>query len=42
VNDEHMNYYVGFRTLDTAHTIKITPNIEKYDTTERNYEGEKK
>ena len=41
VNDEHMNYYVGFRTLDTAHTIKITPNIEKYDTTERNYEGEK-
>ena len=41
VNDEHMNYYVGFRTLDTAHTIKITPNIEKYDTKERNYEGEK-
>ena len=37
----HMNYYVGFRTVDINQNIKITPIENKYDTTERNMEGTK-
>ena len=37
----HMNYYVGFRTLNKNQNIKITPIENKYDTTERNMEGTK-
>ena len=39
--DYYTSYYVGFRTLDKNHTIIITPNPIKYDTTERNSEGKK-
>ena len=40
-NDEHMNYYVGFRTVEKDQSIIINPVTKKYDTTERNLEGEK-
>ena len=40
-SDDHMNYYVGFRTVDIKQNIIITPIPKKYDTTERNIEGEK-
>ena len=40
-SDEHMNYYVGFRTVDEEQNIKIYPILKKYDTTERNIEGAK-
>ena len=40
-SDDHMNYYVGFRTVDIKQNIIITPIAKKYDTTERNIEGEK-
>ena len=37
----HMNYYVGFRTVNKNQNIIITPIVNKYDTTERNMEGTK-
>ena len=37
----HLNYYVGFRTLNKEQEIIITPIRNKYDTTERNMEGTK-
>ena len=40
-NDGHMNYYVGFRTVEKDQNIIINPVTKKYDTTERNLEGEK-
>ena len=30
--DEHMNYYVGFRTVDINQQITIKPVLKKYDT----------
>ena len=41
VSDEHMNYYVGFRTVEKNQNIMILPIAKKYDTTERNFEGQK-
>ena len=37
----HMNYYVGFRTVNKDQNIIITPIENKYDTTERNMEETK-
>ena len=38
-SDEHLNYYVGFRTVELNQNITIVPIEKKYDTTERNVEG---
>ena len=40
-SEEHMNYYVGFRTVELNQNITIIPKEKRYDTTERNFEGEK-
>jgi len=40
-NDDVINYYVGFRTVELNQNITIVPNLKKYDTTERNVEGAK-
>jgi hypothetical protein len=39
VSEEHLNYYVGFRTVELNQNITIVPKEIKYDTTERNLEG---
>ena len=39
-SENHMNYYVGFRTVDLNQNITIIPKLKRYDTTERNIEGE--
>ena len=41
ISEIHMNYYVGFRTVNKNQNIIITPKVNKYDTTERNMEGKK-
>ena len=38
-SDSHLNYYVGFRTVELNQNITIVPIPKKYDTTERNVEG---
>ena len=38
-SEEHINYYVGFRTVELNQNITIIPKEIKYDTTERNLEG---
>ena len=38
-SDDHMNYYVGFRTVELGQNITIIPKLKKYDTDERNFEG---
>ena len=38
-NDNNMKYYVGFRTLNRAQKIVITPMPRKYNTFQRNFEG---
>ena len=40
-NDDVVNYYVGFRTVQFDQNITIIPKVKKYDTTERNLEGAK-
>jgi len=40
-NDELINYYVGFRTVELNQNITIVPKLKKYETTERNVEGAK-
>ena len=40
-SEEHMNYYVGFRTVDINQNITIVPKSIRYDTTERIFEGVK-
>ena len=40
-NDDVINYYVGFRTVELNQNITIIPKLKKYDTTERNVEGAK-
>ena len=37
--DDHMNYYVGFRTVDINQEIKIKPVLKRYDTNLRLSEG---
>ena len=39
-SEDHTNYYVGFRTVDLNQNITIIPKEKRYDTTERNIEGE--
>jgi hypothetical protein len=39
-SQEGLNYYVGFRTVELEQNINIVPIPKKYDTTERNVEGE--
>ena len=36
-----INYYVGFRTVELNQNITIIPKLKKYGTTERNVEGAK-
>ena len=38
---DHINYYVSFRTVNLDQNIIIKPSERKYDTTERNMEGVK-
>ena len=40
-DEDVINYYVGFRTVEFNQNITIIPKIKKYDTTERNLEGAK-
>ena len=37
--DDHINYYVAFRTVDINQEIKIKPSLKKYDTNLRLAEG---
>ena len=39
VYDETLTYYVTFKPTQDADTLTITPQINKYSTTERNYEA---
>ena len=40
-DDDVINYYVGFRTVEVQQSITIEPILKPYDTTERNLEGAK-